>query len=120
MKYMAGLLCGFLGSIQVAQAQVVQCHGNEPFWGMTVGLSEVVFNRDNESVTAIKGPLKTAHGMQDSFLQKFDLNQEKKTVGDFTLIKVNCSDGMSDIEYPYQVIVDFYDNNKIYYGCCRP
>ena len=113
------MLLGVMLAWLSIEACALQCHGNEPFWGLTVGDTDVQFKIENDIFIAMKGSLKTAHGLQESFLQKFALIKDKESVGDLTLIKTACSDGMSDRTYPYQVIFDHHDSEKVYYGCCR-
>ncbi len=95
---------------------VMRCTGTEPFWGITITEREmkvdiadganysvpVTFRQtsaNNQTIAVIAG----ANGANttQTFLQKV----------------ASCSDGMSDIKYPYAVAA-VVNNRNVYSGCC--
>ena len=96
---------------------VMQCSGTEPFWGMTIAERDlkvdmmdgpdytvpVTFRQtsaNDQTIAVIAG----ASGVNttQAFLQKVEA----------------CSDGMSDVKYPY-AITAVINNRKVYSGCCK-
>jgi len=95
----------------------LHCGGNEPFWGMKITKNRVnyspmegkklnlpvVFNKTSENNTSIAA-IYAKQGNQQilSMLQKVSA----------------CSDGMSDIDYPYAIAV-IINQRQFYSGCCH-
>lgn len=96
---------------------VMKCNGTEPFWGlditesrMSVNMSDgprytvpVTFRQtsaNNRTIAVIAGG-STSHRTQ-VFLQKVD----------------SCSDGMSDVKYPY-AITAVLNERQVISGCCK-
>ena len=91
------------------------CTGTEPFWGMTVGYGVARFEFDGKKTTlALEEPdvaaartspwLYAVHGKPGQFL--LAARPEAK-----------CSDGMSDNNYPYSMVV--HAAGVFMEGCCR-
>lgn len=92
------------------------CSGTEPFWGMNVGYGFAEFEFDAKKMKfAIDEPempaargyiwLSNVHGKPGKFLLSTKPDGQK------------CSDGMSETEYPYTMLVrvgDFFME-----GCCK-
>jgi uncharacterized membrane protein len=95
----------------------LHCGGNEPFWGMKITKNHlnyspmdgkklnlpVVFNKTSENNTSIAA-IYAKQGNQQilAMLQKVSA----------------CSDGMSDIDYPY-AIAAIINQQQFYSGCCH-
>ena len=95
----------------------LHCGGNEPFWGMKITQNHlsytsmngqkwnlpVVFNKTSENNTTIAA----IYAKQDN---KQILSMLQKVSA--------CSDGMSDIDYPY-AITAIINQQQFYSGCCH-
>ncbi|MGL5081562.1 MAG: COG3650 family protein [Microcoleaceae cyanobacterium] len=118
-------LVWFLGlnssSAWAAGAQSVkQCSGTEPFWSLTLDNSQIKFERAGGSIWSI--PKTTANSAQGKPADYLALYQGKvrEQSGRFLNVIIeqgNCSDGMSDNTYPYNVYV--LSGRELYRGCCR-
>ncbi|MEN9500817.1 MAG: hypothetical protein RI964_102 [Pseudomonadota bacterium] len=108
---------GSTGSSTGSSGVVMKCNGTEPFWGlditeskMSVNMSDgpryqvpVTFRQtsaNNRTIAVIAGS-NTANRTQ-VFLQKVD----------------SCSDGMSDVKYPY-AITAVLNERQVISGCCK-
>jgi len=97
---------------------MMQCSGTEPFWKVDISETQIKVNMpdgpqytvpvsfrqtsaNNRTIAVISG---NVGGMRstEAFLQKVD----------------SCSDGMSDIRYPY-TITAVLNNQKVVSGCCK-
>jgi uncharacterized membrane protein len=100
-----------------AKPAILHCGGNEPFWGMKITQHAlafspmsgqkinvpVIFNKTSENNTSIAAIYAKKNGKQViAMLQKVSA----------------CSDGMSDINYPYAIAV-IINNKQFYSGCCH-
>jgi uncharacterized membrane protein len=96
---------------------VLNCGGSEPFWGLKISQYNltfspvggkkfslpVAFNKTSENDTSIAAIYSKASGKEVSA----------------TLQKVmSCSDGMSDIKYPFAITV-LVNKQRFYSGCCN-
>jgi len=100
-----------------SKTATLHCGGNEPFWGMKITKNSlsyspmdgqklnlpVMFNKTSENNTSIAA-IYAKQGKQQilAMLQKVSA----------------CSDGMSDIGYPYAIAV-IINKQKFYSGCCH-
>ena len=93
------------------------CGGTEPFWNMTVGYGVARFEFDGKKTTlALDEPETPAarpvpwvfavHGKPGQFLLASKPDDDKK-----------CSDGMSDTEFPYSMLV--HTAGVFMEGCCK-
>lgn len=91
-------------------------HGNEPFWDIKFQGEELIFHKMGEKDLHFiyTGPFK-AEGFKTDFIKIYYLTKNKKS---FVIIKDcdgKCSDNMSDVLYPYELIIKIDDT--FYYGC---
>lgn len=113
MKHLIALIVLFAG-ISQAQAETLNCHGNEPFWGATISSDKLILEMADG-----KGPRETvvtgvdgAAGYSENFVQVFkNLNGPVATV-----ITSTCDDSMGDFDYPQQIVI--YNGDLVLYGCC--
>lgn len=95
----------------------LHCGGNEPFWGIKITKKSlsftpmdgeklslpIVFNKTSDNNTSIAAIYAKKSGKQVmAILQKVQA----------------CSDGMSDIDYPYSISA-VINNQQFYSGCCH-
>lgn len=102
---------------QAASNEQFIARGTEPFWSVTVSKRGIVYNSPGTQPLKFPyvGPLK-AEARPADLVRVYRL----KGTGNNTLIlkKVSsCSDGMSDINYPYSAI--FIQGNKVLEGCAE-
>lgn len=97
------------------KGETFRCSGTEPFWGVTLGPNEGEFS-DPESKTKL-----TVTQVQPAVARLFpllyrltDANGRKLRA---TISHQNwCSDGMSDYDYTFQVLLS--DDDNLHEGCC--
>lgn len=95
----------------------LRCTGTEPFWSLSIGGTEATFQtpvEDDEVWTA--GPLMTAVGLVGRYAVRLE---DGNGVGHVAAWRNQnfCSDGMSDIGFPYEAMVIAPDGT-VYGGCC--
>lgn len=97
------------------QAWQFRAFGTEPFWGVNVNPSGIVYsNLDGTKVQfPYVSPL-SAVGRPEELVLFFDLGNKNF----LTLIRNPCSDRMSDLTHTYQAIFVF--ENNVYEGCANP
>lgn len=110
---------GLIASIAVADKspQLLSCGGTEPFWSADITQDTISFEMMGEEphVESIDwtGP---AQGRPEGFIKGI-------TAGPYTAIlrKQICSDGMSDQEYPWAVVMMGRAEGGVQMveGCCR-
>lgn len=105
------------GSDNGSSGVVMRCGGTEPFWGVTITEHEM-------SVDVLDGP---RYSVPVTFRQTSANDRTIAVIGGQNsasetqtfLQKVSaCSDGMSDVNYPYAVTAVF-NRERVYSGCCR-
>lgn len=96
-------------------AERLECGGTEPFWGLTVSGGNAVFSSpEGPDLTMIAGPWGRATARpwpQAVWLQRAGAE------GVAVISRVSCSDGMSDIDFAYDMTLILPDGT-IYSGCC--
>ena len=105
-------------------SQVTACHGNEPFWGLELKPSKIVFTKDvvaDSSTLTIARPAfaASAEGRSSEYLAMYQ-GKVKEQPGRYLNViieKKECSDSMSDESYPFSVLV--LSGNTLWSGCCR-
>lgn len=92
----------------------LHCSGTEPFWGMELSYSraDVSFAFNEREIRAgFSAPTSPAGRTNNWLRTRFEQETE------FLLIEAEtCSDGMSDKNYPYSILVKLEDN--LIAGCC--
>lgn len=93
------------------------CTGTEPFWSVTVIGGEARFETPDGAETWQAGPMTSAAGMTGRYAARLESGGG---VGHLAAWRNHnfCSDGMSDIGFPYEGIVIAPDGT-IYGGCCQ-
>jgi len=95
------------------------CSGTEPFWSMVAAQDQFTFQQSDKPALNFE-PLKP---MQIQYVTRTNLQVYKsKSLADkkpamAIFQKIDCSDGMSDHKYNYQVI--FIYNDTVHRGCCE-
>ncbi|AFY50046.1 putative membrane protein [Nostoc sp. PCC 7524] len=92
--------------------------GTEPFWSVTVSKKGIIYSTpESRQSFPYVAPL-TASGRPVDLVRVYRLRGRNNTNNTLVIKKVNsCSDGMSDIKYPYSAI--FIVGNKVLEGCAR-
>ncbi len=95
----------------------LQCGGTEPFWSVDLSPDTIVFDMMGgpQSSASIEW-VSPAQGRPADYILGF-------AAGQFTgvLLKQACSDGMSDITYPWSIVlINRSDNGpRVVDGCCN-
>ena len=95
----------------------LQCTGTEPFWSVRVAEGEARFETPmDEGETWQAGPMTRANGLVGRHAIRLE---SEGGVGHLAIWRNHrfCSDGMSDIGFPYEGIVAAPDGT-VYAGCC--
>ena len=106
------LACAFF--LVSTQAFAINCHGTEPFWGAEITSDQVVYESPDltEPMTYSITSVGAAAGYVSDFIQIYQNNN-----GPVAIVKnQTCSDGMSDFDYPKEVII--FTGTATLYGCC--
>ncbi len=93
----------------------LHCSGTEPFWGLELSYSraDVSFAFNGQDFRAgFDAPISPTNRTSIWMRARFDLEAE------FLLLEAEtCSDGMSDLSYPYSLVAKLDGNLPT--GCCR-
>lgn len=95
----------------------LRCAGTEPFWNTTIRKEQATFSTPEASTNWQAGQMKAAAGRQGRFI----VSMQAKNKQGFLAAWRNpsfCTDGMSDIGFPYESILVAPDGN-VYAGCCQ-
>jgi uncharacterized membrane protein len=95
--------------------ETFQCAGTEPFWGVTLGPKEGEFSEPDSNAKL------TTTRVQPSMARLFPLlyrlsNEKGQSLRATITHQQWCSDGMSDYDYAFQVLLS--DDENFYEGCC--
>lgn len=96
----------------------LQCVGTEPFWSLAVEEDEAVFETPMEEEQRWQaGPMTYAMGLVGRYAVALE---DEGDVGHIAAWQNRhfCSDGMSDIGFPFEAVVIAPDGT-VYGGCCR-
>ena len=96
------------------------CLGTEPFWDIKTDINGILSMSDpwsEKKEIYSKTVLKNANGMAAGYAFQIEAKDDLDNTLKLNVIKADCSDGMSEIIYPYNVLVDV--SGRIYFGCCR-
>lgn len=106
-----------------AAALEFACTGTEPFWSLTIG-GEVSKYSDPEGVsdTLTTVEPRPAAGTPGDYALVFETYSTARRSQTYTVVirkddEANCSDGMSDTDYPYSTTVILPD--RVLLGCCH-
>ncbi len=97
------------------KGETFQCAGTEPFWGVTLGPKEGEFSEPDSNAKL------TTTRVQPSMARLFPLlyrlsNEKGQSLRATITHQQWCSDGMSDYDYAFQVLLS--DDENFYEGCC--
>lgn len=95
----------------------LRCNGTEPFWTLSIGGEKAVFQTPVEpDLTWTAGPMTSAVGLVGRYAVRLE---SKDGIGHVAAWRNHrfCSDGMSDVGFPYEAIVIAPDGT-VYGGCC--
>jgi uncharacterized membrane protein len=96
---------------------VMRCGGTEPFWGITI--TERDMNVDVLDGPRYSVPVTFRQTSANDRTIAVIAGQNGPNETQTFLQKVSaCSDGMSDVNYPYAVTAVF-NKQRVYSGCCR-
>ena len=111
MKKILLIMITLFASTSSYAAPQFDCHGNEPFWGLKLHANNIVFTREQQDTHL--NPV-SPHQQGNTFKYDTQTNGQAVTI---VVKKEKCSDGMSDISYPYSV--SYSGTNQTYSGCCK-
>ena len=97
------------------------CFGNEPFWSIHIKPTEIIYELAGSPKTKLQfvKPSK-ALGMKPDFVKVYRTHTLQKKVPVTVVMTWNekgCSDGMSDQDHQYDVVVLF--PKDVLSGCCN-
>ncbi len=98
------------------QSFPLRCLGTEPFWSLTVDGGQATLKTPDAAETWAAGEMKQAEGMLGRYAIRLETDAG---VGHLAAWRNHafCSDGMSDIGYPFEGIVAGPDGS-VRGGCC--
>ncbi|AUT02187.1 hypothetical protein CLI64_18340 [Nostoc sp. CENA543] len=93
--------------------------GTEPFWSVTVSKKGITYSTpESRQSFPYVAPLQ-ASGRPVDVVRVYRLRGKNNLTNTLVIKKVaSCSDGMSDIKYPYSAI--YISGNTVLEGCARP
>jgi uncharacterized membrane protein len=96
--------------------ETFQCAGTEPFWGVTLSPKDAEMSDPDQ-----KSKL-TVERVQPSVARLFPLlyrlrNEKGQSLRATITHQEHCTDGMSDYDYAFQVLLS--DEENLFEGCCR-
>lgn len=97
----------------------LQCAGTEPFWGLRLTAGMARMSRPGQADSVLRaGARRGASGDPRVFVQS--LTGKVPGPGQAVVIRraAGCSDGMSDLAYPFEAIVTT-PSGEVLSGCCR-
>ena len=99
-----------------AENFALQCLGTEPFWSVSIDGDQAVFEApDVAQTTWAASEWLPARGLIGRYMIR--LNSGYGT-GYVAMLRQSCSDGMSDIGYPFEAIM-ITPGQAVRAGCCR-
>ena len=99
----------------------LECVGTEPFWSLAIDTNRARYSLAEDERTFDASPWVGASGLRGHFVVR--LLEPGRTTGAQGLVVVMrdydfCSDGMSEIDYPFHGTIILPDGG-VYGGCCR-
>lgn len=97
----------------------LQCAGTEPFWGLRLTAGMARMSRPGQADSVLRaGARRGASGDPRVFVQS--LTGKVPGPGQAVVIRraAGCSDGMSDLAYPFEAVVTT-PSGEVLAGCCR-
>lgn len=113
MKKLIVLTLALVSMNSFAGVNDYQCVGTEPFFSVSITGKSLLFNDTvKTSKLTVDAPLNAA-GMSEGNITVF---KNKKTDINVTVVRGECSDGMSDNTYDFHMV--FTKGSTVLYGCC--
>lgn len=115
---------GTTGSTSKSRGRVfpeaISCAGTEPFWGVLIRDYLTVLDSLSDGRLELRmEPARSSIQNQSIWAIDAEVVSTRRPVTAL-IKKVNhCSDGMSDVKYPYEIQI-IMKNGPVYSGCCRP
>lgn len=94
----------------------LRCVGTEPFWNARIEGGEARFETPEESQGWRAGPMNPAIGLVGRFAVRLEDGEETGNLSAWRN-PAFCSDGMSDVQFPYESILVAPDG-RVFGGCC--
>jgi uncharacterized membrane protein len=91
----------------------LRCVGTEPFWGVDLHADGATYDMSDEGKRDLR-PIGQAL-TYDGFVLAYDDNGQTR---DFTVLRRECTDGMSDRAYGFAVI-NWNRGDEVWSGCCH-
>ena len=122
MTMFARLVCAaalLAAGVAPALSASYQCTGTEPFWSLNITSRSIVFKRPDSTVSYRPVAPRPAAGRPLDFVSVYSTTTARAPARPLTAVvrRGACSDGMSDTNYRYSVIV--LTPGAVYEGCCR-
>jgi uncharacterized membrane protein len=96
----------------------LQCAGTEPFWSLDLEDGQAAYSTpDAETLAMSASNWRTASGLRGYFAVQLE-HQGQVGYASVWRERDHCSDGMSDIRYPFGTIV-ILPEGEVFAGCCR-
>lgn len=94
----------------------IRCLGNEPFWSLQIGSSQVVFDAPDNVALGLATIRESTSGLNSMSIFLSEGGTAFTTIINRSL----CSDGMSDREYGFRstMFVESPGGNQLLTGCC--
>lgn len=110
------LILGVVMVAGLAHADL-KCGGTEPFWNLTIGSHTAAYeDMEGKNVQFGTVTVQDARGIKPGIVRKYDFKNAQSTA-DAVVLKQSCSDGMSDVTYPYAITLTIM--KTVFSGCCR-
>lgn len=95
----------------------LRCGGTEPFWSIDISSNKASFKpMDGESMSL---PVTfRSQSANNPTIAAVDARNKERNITLFLQKVAECSDGMSDIDYPFRVTT-IINNKAVYSGCCH-
>jgi len=93
----------------------LQCLGTEPFWSVRINGEAVFETPDVAPTTWIASEWLPARGLIGRYMIRLSSGYG---TGYLAMLRQTCSDGMSDIDYPFEAIM-ITPGQAVRAGCCR-
>jgi uncharacterized membrane protein len=99
-----------------AQEFPLHCVGTEPFWSVRISGEEAVFEAPDVAATTWRASeWLPARGLLGRYMIRLSSGYG---TGYLALLRQTCSDGMSDIAYPFETVM-ITAGQAVRAGCCR-
>lgn len=95
----------------------LRCGGTEPFWGIDVTNAQATFSPAGGEKLSLPIKFRSA-SKNNPTIAAVDARNQSRNITMFLQKVESCSDGMSDVAYPFSVTA-IINNDTVYSGCCH-